>query len=84
MYVFKAHTIHVAPIYTNHTLCAETCFGGDDMDLLGLMRQCQQVLGGGGVCFGPDAEALWPSGRLLSAPMCRHKAFRYEPSHKYS
>ena len=30
------------------------------------------------MCFGPDAEALWPSGRLLSAPMCRHKAFRYE------
>ena len=35
------------------------------------------------MCFGPDAEALWPSGRLLSAPMCRHKAFRYEPSRKY-
>ena len=22
------------------------------------------------MCFGPDAEALWPSDRLLSAPMC--------------
>ena len=27
---FKAHTIHVA-LYKSHTLCAETCFGGDDM-----------------------------------------------------
>ena len=22
------------------------------------------------MCFGPDTEALWPSGRLLSALMC--------------
>ena len=43
---FKAHTIHVA-LYKNHTLCAETCFGGDDMDLVGLLRQRQQVLGRG-------------------------------------
>ena len=35
---------HLLYMYTIHTLCAETCFGGDDMDILGLMRRCQQVL----------------------------------------
>ena len=35
---FKAHTIHVA-LYTNHTLCAETCFGGADAAMPASIRE---------------------------------------------
>ena len=51
-------------VHTNHTLCAETGVGPDAI-----------TWEGGGVCFDPDA-GLWPSGRLLSAPMCR-QSFPY-------
>ena len=57
MYVLTAHYKYLCS--HNHTLCAEIGVGPDAI-----------TWEGGGVCFDPDA-GLWPSGRLLSAPMRR-------------